>query len=354
MKTIGTVIFFLLVILSSCVDPIFFETDAGRSQLVFFGNFTQLNEKHIFTISRTSDFGNPVIPVTGASVVIKDNQGNCADYDEFEMGKYELAADKILGIPGTSYHIEITFANGKTYYSTPQVMIEPVEAEEIYFKIETTQTLSSSDVLVDKTFINVFIDTPLQSSSSETSYIRWIVDEVYSFTDRSCGPFDFATTCYFKEKVDASEALLFKNEGGVQKYLKGFNVRSRLLLPYGEFTGRHYFNVHQYTISEESFEYWEKINIVANQSGSLFDVQPAKVRGNMFEKDNEGTFVLGYFEVSGQNILRTFITPREIKPFQAIFTCLDFSYFRNHPAECCNCAMKSGNQIERPVYWDEE
>ncbi len=353
MKTaIRAILFFVLVFMQSCVDPIFFETESGGRQLVFSGNFSQLNEKHFFNISWTSDFGKPGSPVSGASVVIKDEDGNCADYEEVEMGKYELEVDKIQGIPGRSYHVEITFPSGREFYSTPQVMPELIEIEDIYFEIETREILSSSEILVDKTFIDIFIDTPLNNSLRESSPLRWSIDEVYSFTDRSCSPFDFAETCYFNDLVDASEMLMFENEGE-QKYLKGFKVRSRLLVPNDVFTGRHYFIVNQHAISEETFKYWEKINIVANQSGSLFDVQPAKVRGNIIERNNEQALVLGYFEVSGQSVLRTFITPREIKPFHPVFDCNDFQFFRDHRAECCICSLKSGIQIERPEYWDD-
>jgi len=82
------IITLVLAVLQSCVDPISFETDPGGPQLVFYGIFTQTNEEHIFTIFFTSDFGKPGIPVSGASVIIKDEQGNCADYEEYEEGKY--------------------------------------------------------------------------------------------------------------------------------------------------------------------------------------------------------------------------------------------------------------------------
>jgi hypothetical protein len=256
-------------------------------------------------------------------------------------------------VPGRSYHIEVTLANGKTYISAPQVMPEPIEIEELYFNIESRQILSSSDVLVDKTFIDIFIDTPLQNSSGGFSPIRWTVEEVYSFVDRSCGPMDPAETCYFIDPPDESEVLIFKDEGGAQNHLNGFRVRSRQLVPFDEFTARHYFIVRQYTISEEAFDYWNKIDVVADQSGNLFDVQPAKVPGNIFEKDNERALVLGYFGVNGQNLVRTFITPNEIRPLP-VFTCMDNSFFQDHQPECCHCNLKEANQIERPAYWDED
>jgi len=231
-------------------------------------------------------------------------------------------------------------------------MPEPIKIDDIYFEIVDRQILSGSGVLVDKTFIDILIDTPLQNSSGGFSPLRWTVEEVYSFVDESCSPFDFALACYFITPVTESEVLLFKNEGE-QDYLSGFNVRSRLLVPYDEFTARHYFNVSQYSISEVEFDYWNKIEVVANQSGNLFDVQPAKVGGNIFEKDNQQALVLGYFGVNGLTVVRTFITPNEIRPLP-VFTCMDESFFRDNLPECCNCNLKEGNQIERPAYWDED
>lgn len=77
-------------------------------------------------------------------------------------------------------------------------------------------------------FIDIYIDTPLQNSSGESSYVRWTVDEVYSFTDDSCGPFDFAQTCYFNDPADESEVLLFQNEGGTQITCNQTDIISRI------------------------------------------------------------------------------------------------------------------------------
>jgi len=343
----------VMALVYGCVDPISFETASVEGQLVFYGNFTQLDENHIFSISQTSDFGKPAIPVSGATIVIIDDRGSNADYHEITPGKYQLDTGKIEGIPGRSYQVEITLADGKTFASVPQIMPEPVEIEDVYFEIESRQILSSSDVLVDKTFIDVYIDTPLPNIADGSTHFRWSVEEVYSFVDRSCGPLDGSTQCYFIDLVDESELILFENESGAQHFVRGLNVRSRLLVPYDEFTARHYFNIRQYAISEQELEFWQRIDAVANQSGSLFDVQPARVVGNIIEKGNEQAGTLGYFGVNGQSVLRTFTTPADIKP-NPVFTCMDDSFFREHLPECCFCTMKEGNQIERPAYWDED
>ncbi len=352
-KVLKYLLLYILAFFSGCVDPITFETGSADNQVVFFGNFTQLCTDHIFNITQTANLGEPPIPVSGAVVVIMDDEGNSADYLEVEPGKYLLTPDKMVGTPGKSYHLEIALANGKSYFTRPQVMPEPIEVDTIYFEINLREELSGAGVLVEKTVVEVFISTPLKDNSGAFPDMRWAIEEVYSFVDLSCGPFDFATTCYFVDPIDDPEVLLYRNEGTNQEFLDRLKVRSRLLAPFDEFTARHYFLVNQYTISEEESQYWEKIDAVANQSGSLFDVQPAAVAGNIIEEGNQPSQVLGYFGVNGANAVRTFTTPFNILPVR-ILDCNDPSYFRDHLPECCNCSTKTGIQIERPDYWDED
>ncbi len=335
-----------------CVDPISFETGNESGHMVIYGHFSQLPQDHFIDITQTSGFGTPTVPVTGACIKISDNTGNSADYQEIETGKYLLTPDDLQGVPGRSYHIEIVLSDGRIYLSEPQVLPEPMEPDEIYFEIGSRQIVGGTGSLIDKTFVDVFIDTPLPEASEEVNHLRWTVEEVYSLVDRSCGPFDTAETCYFIDPIDETEVLLFENESSVQNYVSRFTVRTRELVPYDEFTARHYFLVSQYTISDEELNYWKKIDAVANQSGNLFDVQPAGVTGNIF-REEDGQAVLGYFGVNAKTTVRTFTTPFTIKP-NPVFTCMDQSFFENHLPECCFCNTKEGIQIERPDYWDED
>lgn len=344
----------LLITIAGCVDPISFETVNDDSQLVIYGNFTQLNQDHTIEITRTEGFGITPTPVSGACVKVADNMGNSAEYQESESGKYVLSAGLIAGVPGRFYHIEIVLSEGKTYSSTPQLLPRPIEPEEIYFEIGPREIIGgSTGSLIDKIFIDVFIDTPLLLDQEQNIHLRWTVEEVYSFVDRSCGTFDSAETCYFIDPIDDAEVLLFENEAGAQDYLSRFRVRTRELVPFDEFTARHYFLVSQFTISQEELDYWKNVRSVANQTGSLFEVQPAPVMGNIFEVGNEQSTALGFFSVSAESNLRIFTTPNSIKPYP-VFTCNDESFFRDHQPECCFCSTKEGISIPRPDYWDED
>ena len=215
------------------------------------------------------------------------------------------------------------------------------------------EEFSNSGILLEKLYIDVFIDTPVTDICGKPSHLRWTIEEVYSFVDRICGTFDIAETCYYIDPVDNSQVLVFQNEANSQEFLQRYKVRSRLMVPYDEFTARHYFIVRQYAIDDNALDYWNKIDAVANQSGSLFDVQPALVVGNFYNPDNQQELVLGYFGVHGQSSLRTFTTPFDIRP-NPVFTCNDESFFNDNPSICCFCSLKGGERIERPDYWDED
>jgi hypothetical protein len=353
MKVKASLLFLILIAAHSCVDPIFFDTDSTAQRIVFYGTFSQLKETQSLRISLTSSFGEQGTPITGASVVIKDDLGNCANYEETDAGKYELPVARIEGVPGRSYFLEATFDDGRMFFSDPQELPEVVEAEGIYFKTALRDILSSSDIPIERRFLDIYVDTPLRNSIGNPVLLRWTAEEVYSFTDLKCHPFfDNAVTCYFSIPTESS--IIFGGSGE-QEVLENFMVHSRFLAPNDEFIGKHYFTVRQYTMTKETFDYWERVEITSNQTGSIFDAQPAIVPGNMHQRGNENESVLGYFEVSGEDILRTYTLPYLLFESDIINTCPER---RNYIVEdkCCFCRMLEvkNNRIERPTYWSED
>lgn len=338
----------------SCVDPISFQTNSENDQLVFYGVFTQLEESHSFSISRTIDFGLPAVPVSDATITIYDDRGNSANYLEIELGKYQLGAGEFPGIPGRSYHVEITLADSRSFRSIPQQLPEPVQANDINFRIEPEQILGSTGI-IDQTFINIYIDTELQAHSEVSDGLRWQVEEVYSFTDLACHPyFDPAITCYYEIPINDSNVKLLKSNTGKPQALEGFRVHSRILAPDDQFVERHYFSVYQHTISRETYDYWEKVKIVANQSGDLLDLPPASIAGNIHETGNPGNQALGYFEVNGKHIQRIFTLPYLIGDHEIIETCPKTRTFIIED-KCCFCSLldEAENRINRPEYWND-
>jgi hypothetical protein len=151
--------------------------------------------------------------------------------------------------------------------------------------------------------------------------------------------------------VDYPEVKLFGTKSR-QQHLEEYQVHSRVLAPDDEFLEMHYFTVYQKVISQEAYDYWERIEIVASQSGDLFDQPPVTVEGNIFEKENPENFVLGYFEVSGKSIGWVCILLCLIGGGYITETCPELRNFIIED-KCCFCQLldEPANRIERPNYW---
>jgi hypothetical protein len=66
--------------------------------------------------------------------------------------------------------------------------------------------------------------------------------------------------------------------------------------------------VNQYSLNEDEFNYWEKIQNVAIQVGGLYDIIPSSIPSNIHCIENPEKVVLGYFSVSAKSSKRIFIS----------------------------------------------
>jgi hypothetical protein len=65
--------------------------------------------------------------------------------------------------------------------------------------------------------------------------------------------------------------------------------------------------VNQYSLNEDEYNYWQKIQNVTVQVGSLYDIIPASIPSNIQCIEVPGEKVLGYFSVSAKSSKRIFI-----------------------------------------------
>jgi hypothetical protein len=65
--------------------------------------------------------------------------------------------------------------------------------------------------------------------------------------------------------------------------------------------------VNQYSIDQEEFSYWDKLQKTVEQVGSLYDLTPASIPSNISCIEKPSEVVLGYFSVSAVKSKRIFI-----------------------------------------------
>jgi hypothetical protein len=64
--------------------------------------------------------------------------------------------------------------------------------------------------------------------------------------------------------------------------------------------------IKQYSLGEEAFYYWNELKKTSQEQGFLFDRQPALIKSNIYNVNNEEEIVLGFFSMAGVTEARGF------------------------------------------------
>ncbi|MDX1942275.1 MAG: DUF4249 domain-containing protein [Saprospiraceae bacterium] len=321
----------------TCVNPVEFDRRDEDDILVVDGRVNLNDSIQTLLLTRTGPLGRSArFPTeTGATVTLIENDKTVGTYVEEEPGVYKIYHFKPQ--IGNSYHIDIQLQNGDHYTSLPETMPRPVFIESAYFTYngDRTLTLFSS------------IKIPEQD---DPPYLRWKIKHVYQRTDLACGFFDNTSTCYYETNRATDNQLVPLLDGGELKpgTVIEFSITDVPVIDtiFGEVT---YFTVFQETLTPAAFQYWEKVNTLLSQTGSIFDAPPGQIRGNIYKTDDANALVLGLFYATSEEIAY-------VKTFPGDFAPLDLAPFCGVPGvpptpfpypECCYCPFG----IPRPDYW---
>jgi hypothetical protein len=335
----------------NCVESYdFVPAEPGR-YLVVSGVISQTDEENRVVISWSTAFGTNafVQPVEYALVTLYDEFGNSEILIHEANGSYVHYLNTIRPQTGGSYFIEILLGN-KVYKCAPQTMPEPVVPDSVSIAVGTSYNLNDLGNEVSYSNMDVFINTPI-NTLSRTSYLRWKVDESWSFGEISCGPLHISKTCYIENNVNDDQIYLFSSEGISGAYLFGKKVVGKNITDRFQFLDRHYINVNQYTLTADAYEYWAKAKKLSYPEGSIFDLPPAALPGNVYNTQDPDELVLGYIEFSAKAVARVYLFKSDLAPFTV--TSKEYQcYWEGHYEACCECLTIKNSSTVRPDYWD--
>jgi hypothetical protein len=134
-------------------------------------------------------------------------------------------------------------------------------------------------------------------------------------------------------------------------------------------------NVQQQSLSLDAYDYWQRMNEQAAESGGMYEKQPASVPGNIYRVDQSEEVVLGFFYASQVREKRLYVHNNnlfdfnishihcEYQPTSTLWTQGNVIYpvyiydpgpFQPKfwgPPECFDCRLQGGDTI-RPVNWE--
>jgi hypothetical protein len=341
----------MLLAATNCVEPYDFVPGEAGDFLVVSGVITQMDEINRIKISRSTAFGTNAAedPVESAEITLFDASGNSELFINEGSGYYAHYGNIIKPVTGGSYYIEIGYGT-KKYQTSPQVMPDPVVPDSVTISVGWATQLNSLGEEVTYENIDVFVNTPI-NLGGETSHLRWSVDESWSFAERQCHPLHITKSCYMTGRINDNIIYLFSGESIEGNYLAKKKVVGKRLSDRVEFIEKHFINVNQYTLSDDAYAYWEKARQLSYPEGSIFDLPPAPLPGNVYNVADPDELVLGYVEVSAKAISRIGIYQSYLAPFTVPskdYIC----YFGDYTNACCECLTIRNSSTNKPDYWD--
>ena len=372
------VILSLFALTAGCITKFIPDTDETEELLVVEGLITDepgVNNTVILSRSKPLGSSDTFEPVAECMVRIDDDLGNSCIMHETMPGMYSTYPWEFRGVVGRTYTLHIdagnAFENRYTYISSPMKMIPVPPIDTIYYEKRVMPGTTGSSRLQQG--CQVFLNT--LDHEGLCKYYRWDFSETWEILL----PYDVPNNrCWV---AGNSKAINIKStsaltENRVEKYPINFvtNATDRLKIKYSML-------VNQYSVSEDEFGYWKRLQNISEDVGGLYDLIPTSITGNVSCVEDPGQKVLGYFSVSAKSSRRVFITDgfeglpdlyarcaTDTVPVDATVAGLGVTKWiiilRAPPApgpyykvltdikQCADCTMRGTNI--RPYFWDDD
>ena len=338
------------LLLSSCLSQIEIDTENRGGVLTVEGQVSTIAEQNYVRLGLTAETERLPIPLSGAYVTLFDDIGNSLMFQEdaFKPGLYLLGG--FAGAPGRTYHIQIITPAGKTYESAPETMpSEPGQLTTSYEIVREEYTDGEGLISVEG-FVKILCNATLPSSE-EPTYLRWSIQEDFLLSPTDF-PDPFGTippSCYISQDADPQSIVLLNGSNVETPTIENLIIGSRIV-DYS-FHEKHYFTTYQSSITKKAHEYWRQVDILANQTGSIFDTPPAEIKGNVANVNNREEKVFGYFQVANQTQDRFYLLPGDF-PFPILMNSCTYDLsIVEYPYRCLDCLSVRNSSYNRPEWF---
>jgi Domain of unknown function (DUF4249) len=344
--------FLVLLLVSGCLTPIDFPVEIKGGTLVVTGQISTISDQNIIQLGRTANIAQLPFPLSGATIQLFDDIGNVYLYEEDfqKLGTYYLK--NVAGVAGRTYYIQIDLIEGGSYKSIPEKLPEPAVQESVYYEIVKKEFTDRDGAVVVQDYFEIFTNSKILSTNNPT-YLKWGVEEAFLLSPTDFpDPFgSIPPPCFVVQNADPQRIVLFNGSEVSVTSINSLLVASRLID--WSFLERHYFTIYQSSITKDAYDYWRKVNIVANQVGTIFDTPPAAIVGNIVSERNPNEKTLGYFQAVNQTYNRFEIFSSDL-PFPLTVTTCSFTGSYNsleYPTRCIDCTSVRNSSYTRPTWF---
>ena len=373
MKIIRTIHFcWIIVLLSNCKQP--YEPPAIRENLgalVVDGFINNSTDTTFIRLSRTRTlddiYANPA--ETGANLSLEDESGNVIYNFQESTNRGEYIVPGMALDLARQYKLRIFTADSREYVSDAIPVLKTPPVDSITWE-------------KDGSGVSIAVNT--HDPSNNTRYYRWEYSETWQYRTplisamiyidhqiRDRQQDEYVYECW---KTQLQKQLLFASSERLATDIIYHHTLRQIEQDAIELSVRYFILVKQYALTKEYYQYLELLKKLSEQGGSVFDIQPSTLTGNIHAVNNSDVPVIGYVAASTVETQQLFINTAEVQPWQFRQLCavldatgdLDIffgggayiplyydktrSVFVATEAICGDCT-KRGGTVQRPGFW---
>jgi hypothetical protein len=301
---------------SGCIERYYpNEDDLKKGTLVINAHLTDQPGEQVIEISRSVGLTNPSFdPQSGSFAEVIREDGELREFSEFKPGYYKADLDESFLQTGMSFMLHVTTPDGFDYESGFD-KLRPVPAiDSLYYLVESNSFASETDSVSGVRF---YVDFTYDNEAYE--YIRWDLTETYEFHNPDMEGYILDVDFKMKELPDTSNYRICY----ITNDLSTIHSMSLGILDFGIYIKKpftfvpniqqeqklhHKYSllVKQYSLSEEAFHYWNELKKTSQEQGFLFDRQPALLKSNIHNVNDDSEVVLGFFSMASVAEKRAF------------------------------------------------
>lgn len=300
-------------------------------------------------VTATDQFDKP-IPVSDASVIIHDDEGNIETLTENSSGNYYTSV--FQGVIGRTYSITITTKEGSVYQSSPEKLLPVGDFTNLRYEFVQNESTDANMQITSTNGFTIFLDSEVLPEQEERVWWRWTgtfeiltyphrrlklyisrppmepqvfipdpapcsgytVDKPDLLSTKLVGPLADCQCCTCWVTQYNSRPLIsdlkFISNGKINKLNIAFIEANRRT-----FYDKYYLEIEQLNPSEVIYNFWKNVKIQKGNSSNLFQIPPPKAVGNIFSTTPNSIPAIGYFAASALKKHSIVIT-REDVPYR--------------------------------------
>jgi len=332
MKPIQKIILIsFLLLLDRCITEFVPQTKENKESLVIEGLITNQPVADTIKLSSSLPLGVKSVakPVEGCTVTISDDLGNIFSLTETFAGTYVTDTSQFRGTIGRFYtlHIHANTSYKNHYFESYPIEMKPVPPiDSLYYE---KVAIKENNGVNSQEGCQVYLNT--HDPTNQLKFYRWEYVETWEFHL----PYTLISnkTCWFSNN---SKEIKIKNtaalaETRIERYPINFisNLSDRLNVKYSIL-------VNQYSLNEDEYLYWEKLQSFTEQVGGLYDKIPSAIPNNVYCVDDPNEKVLGYLSVSASTSKRIFIKDNFAGLINLYTNCIGDTIFNGDPIPYLN------------------